>query len=77
MARSSAPVSVGVGISVSGDIKENPLGVIKGLTNALQSVESKLSESVREARRQRFTWAEIGDALGVSRQAAWERFSTD
>ena len=77
MARSSAPVSVGVNVSVSGDIKENPLGVIKGLTNALRSVEVKLSESVHEARRQRFTWEEIGDALGVSRQAAWERFSTD
>lgn len=77
MARSSAPVSVGVNVSVSGDIKENPLGVIKGLTNALRSVELKLSESVHEARRQRFTWGEIGDALGVSRQAAWERFSTD
>jgi len=77
VARSKSPVSVGVSVNVSAEIKDNPLGVVKGLTSALQSVESKLSEAVQEARRQRFTWEEIGDALGVSRQSAWERFSTE
>jgi ATP-dependent Clp protease ATP-binding subunit ClpX len=33
-------------------------------------------QSVVEALRQReVSWAEIGQALGVSRQSAWERFS--
>lgn len=77
MAQNSAPVSVGVSLKVSGTIEDNPLGVLKGLTNALRTVESKLSEAVQEARRQRFTWEEIGGALGISRQAAWERFSID
>ena len=71
------PISVRVDLKVSGDVKENPLGVLKGLANASRSIESKLTEAVREARRQRFTWDEIGAALGITRQAAWERFSLD
>ncbi len=70
-------VRVSVSLKVSGDVKENPLGVVKGLVNASRSIESKLTEAVQEARRQRFTWEEIGAALGISRQAAWERFSLD
>ena len=30
-----------------------------------------------EARDQNMTWEEIGKACGISRQAAWERFSTE
>ena len=32
-------------------------------------------ETVRKARELGITWTEIATALGVSRQAAWERFS--
>ena len=77
MAQKSTPVSVGVSINVSGKLEDNPLGILRGLTNALRSVESKMSEAVQEARRQRFTWEQIGEALGISRQAAWERFSIE
>ncbi len=34
-----------------------------------------LRESVGDIRDRRLSYAEIGKALGVSRQAAWERFS--
>lgn len=71
------PISVSVDLKVSGDVKENPLAALKGLAHASRSIESKLTEAVREARRQRFTWEEIGAALGITRQAAWERFSLD
>src|SRR5688572_13982744 len=30
---------------------------------------------VRELRARRVSWARIGDALGMTRQSAWERFS--
>jgi ATP-dependent Clp protease ATP-binding subunit ClpX len=30
---------------------------------------------VEELRRRRLSWEAIGRALGISRQAAWERFS--
>lgn len=33
-----------------------------------------LAELVAQARRMGFTWQQIGDILGVSRQAAFQRF---
>ena len=38
-------------------------------------VEGGLQRWVGEARRRGTSWAGIGDALGMSRQSAWERFS--
>lgn len=38
-------------------------------------VGSFLGEWVQLARERGLSWTEIGHALGVSRQAAWERFS--
>ena len=38
-------------------------------------VSSFLAEWVQLARDRGLSWAEIGQALGVSRQAAWERFT--
>lgn len=35
----------------------------------------ELYEAVRRARAERHSYADIGSALGVTRQAAWERFS--
>ena len=40
-----------------------------------RQVETALGEWVRELRRRGTTWAKIGEALGISRQSAWERFS--
>jgi ClpX C4-type zinc finger len=40
-------------------------------------VEGGLQRWVREARRRGSSWADIGEALGMSRQSAWERFSHD
>jgi hypothetical protein len=42
---------------------------------ALEGVRSVLQEQVNTLRRREVSWAEIGKALGISRQAAWERFS--
>lgn len=38
-------------------------------------VEENVREHVRELRRRNVSWGRIGAALGVSRQAAWERFA--
>jgi hypothetical protein len=38
-------------------------------------IESDLRSWVRELRRRGVTWARIGEALGITRQSAWERFS--
>jgi ATP-dependent Clp protease ATP-binding subunit ClpX len=55
----------------------DPLGTLRGITKAMQGIQAHVPELVNRAREQRCTWAEIGDALGTTRQAAWERFSTD
>ncbi|MEM7050681.1 MAG: ClpX C4-type zinc finger protein [Acidobacteriota bacterium] len=41
----------------------------------LDAVRAVLQDQIDEARGRRISWQKIGDALGVSRQAAWERFS--
>lgn len=38
-------------------------------------VEENLTHVVRRARALGATWAKIGQALGMTRQSAWERFS--
>jgi ClpX C4-type zinc finger len=40
-------------------------------------VEEAVADRVRRLRERRVTWARIGATLGISRQSAWERFSTD
>ena len=38
-------------------------------------VETDLRGWVAELRRRGVTWSRVGDALGITRQSAWERFS--
>jgi ClpX C4-type zinc finger len=38
-------------------------------------VEQNLTTWVRQARSRGITWTRIGDALNMTRQSAWERFS--
>ncbi len=38
-------------------------------------VEQNLTSWVRQARSRGITWTRIGEALGMTRQSAWERFS--
>ena len=42
---------------------------------AVEATGEVLHEHVDLLRKRGVSWAEIGDALGISRQAAWERFS--
>jgi hypothetical protein len=39
------------------------------------AVEKLLYQSVQAARKAGYSWSDIGEAMGISRQAAWERFS--
>ncbi len=41
----------------------------------VEKSRSGLQEAVDTLRRREVSWAAIGEALGVSRQAAWERFA--
>jgi hypothetical protein len=41
----------------------------------MENVEKTLKEHVIQLRGRGVTWTRIGEAFGVTRQAAWERFS--
>jgi hypothetical protein len=45
------------------------------IADTATQVNGFLGEWVQMARERNLSWAEIGQALGVSRQAAWERFA--
>ncbi|MEY2425017.1 MAG: hypothetical protein QOI61_589, partial [Actinomycetota bacterium] len=53
----------------------DPLILLTGLAAAAQEVDNKLTEVVRFCRSEGKTWTQIGEAMGMSKQAAWERFS--
>jgi hypothetical protein len=52
------------------------LETLPAAAEALTSAEDSLREHVRELRRRGVSWERIASALGVTRQAAWERFSS-
>ncbi|HVE92588.1 MAG TPA: hypothetical protein VNE62_09885 [Actinomycetota bacterium] len=72
-----SPLHVSVTLGISGNVEDDPLAVIRGINEGIKSMESPLREAVHLARSQRRTWEEIGAALGITRQSAWERFSVD
>jgi hypothetical protein len=53
------------------------LKTLRPAAAALEAVEHTLREHVALLRRRGVTWERVGEALGVSRQAAWERFSKE
>ncbi len=54
---------------------EHLLAAIKASEASVAALRSLQETQVEALRRRGASWAAIGDALGVSRQAAWERFS--
>lgn len=51
------------------------LASLRPAAAAIAGVEQSVREQVGVLRGRGVTWARIGEALGVSRQAAWERYS--
>lgn len=59
-------------------LSEHGIALIDAVTTAArdkQRAETALHDAVRHAREAGIPWAMIGSAVGVSRQAAQERFS--
>ncbi len=54
---------------------EQTLGHLPRVAEAGAQVEANLTGWVRRARTLGATWAQVGQALGMTRQSAWERFS--
>ena len=51
------------------------LARLKPIERTLQGMGNQLQTVVEALRKREVSWARIGEALGVSRQSAWERFS--
>ena len=66
-----------VTLTIDGDWRTDPLRVVAGIREGSRNLDKWQRKVVKTAREQGRTWDEIGKAAGVSRQAAWERFSTD
>jgi hypothetical protein len=54
---------------------EDLLAALKVAEASVNGTRAVLQAQVDELRRRGVSWEAIGSALGVSRQAAWERFS--
>jgi hypothetical protein len=59
-----------------GDWEADPLEGLCESAGLARAVDKLQRHLVGQARAEGQTWTEIGEALGVSRQAAWERFSS-
>ncbi|MBV9947402.1 MAG: hypothetical protein JOZ69_11175 [Myxococcales bacterium] len=53
------------------------LEVLPASAGAVKAVEARLREHVTALRERGVSWDRIARALGVTRQAAWERFSKE
>ena len=54
---------------------EEMLDHIPRIAATVDQVDESLRSWIGELRRRGVTWARIGQALGTTRQSAWERFS--
>ena len=53
------------------------LATVPAAAAAVGAAEERLKDHVTLLRRRGFSWNRIASVLGVSRQAAWERFSSE
>ena len=58
-----------------GDWDLHPLDALHECCRAETALEKAMWQTVRKAREAGHSWTEIGDALGVTKQTAWQRFA--
>jgi hypothetical protein len=63
-----------VDLSLADDVVD-PLLLLVALADGAAKVDDKIAELVAHARTSGKSWTEIGQALGVTKQSAWERYS--
>jgi len=54
---------------------ERLLDLLRPIEETVQGKSNQLQSVVETLRAREVSWAKIGEALGISRQSAWERFS--
>jgi hypothetical protein len=58
-----------------GDWEAHPIEALRECRRAATALEKAMYQTVGEAREAGRSWTEIGNALGVTKQTAWQRFS--
>lgn len=58
-------------------VSDDPLGQLRGLRAATRQLDAWQREAIARARERGASWSDIGDALGVTKQAAWSSFNQD
>ena len=53
----------------------DPLVLLVALADGAVKVDDKIAELVAHARASGKSWTEIGQALGITKQSAWEKYS--
>ena len=62
-------------VRASGDWEAEPLAGLREACRVATALDKLTRESVQRARAAGHSWTEIGQALGVTKQAAWEHYS--
>ena len=64
-------------IVVPESLPQDPLAALRVLTDSELELDRIRREQVSAARAAGASWQQIGDALGVTRQSAWESFTAE
>jgi uncharacterized NAD(P)/FAD-binding protein YdhS len=64
-----------VRLRAGGDWGNEPLDGLRDACRLSTALDKLIRESVQRAREAGHSWTQIGQALGVSKQTAWERYS--
>jgi hypothetical protein len=67
----------GMKVRLVGEWDGRPLEGLRAAQSVEKAIDKVLREQVRRARNAGCSWSEIGEALGTTKQAAWERFSNE
>ena len=62
-------------VRATGDWQSEPLDGLREACRASTALDKLTRESVQRAREAGHSWTQIGEALGVTKQTAWERYS--
>jgi hypothetical protein len=62
-------------VRLPGDLERDPLGGLCESARVAGALDKLQRQLVQQARAAGKSWTEIGTALGVSKQSAWQRFA--
>lgn len=62
-------------VRAAGDWQSEPLDGLREACRVSTALDKLTRESVQRAREAGHSWTQIGEALGVTKQTAWERYS--